>query len=77
MDKIDKVYFTSGVSNNVFNDKVFGICCILQEKINELVGGYNEIMKWRDRQNKISKMLMQKVYEIDFDKIMMKIDNDK
>ena len=44
---------------------------------NELIEGYNEIVKWKNRQNKISRMLMQKVYEIDFDKIMMKINDDK
>jgi len=40
---MEKIYFTGGV--NVIDNELFGICRILQEKVNELVEGYNEMME--------------------------------
>ena len=40
---IEEIYFTGGI--NMVDNKLFGICRLLQEKINELVKRYNELMK--------------------------------
>jgi len=41
--KIEEIYFTGGI--NVVDNKLFGICRLLQEKINELVKRYNELLE--------------------------------
>ena len=45
---MDKVYFTGGI--DMVNNKVFGICRILQEKINELVEFADGLQKLVERQ---------------------------
>lgn len=67
MDKIEEL-------EKIEINTLYNVVIDLGSRVEMLEHKYNEIMKWRDKQNKINRVLMQKVYEIDTDKI--KIDDE-